>query len=300
MRRVIFVVAVAACLAGCSSEPRKPSEEPASRSVAPETSAATAAPEPVATAAPAADPGAVTTPEGLVYTDLVLGTGAQPAAGQVVSVHYVGTFTDGKKFDSSRDRGNPFSFPLGMKKVIQGWDLGIASMKVGGKRKLVIPPELAYGSRGYPGAIPPNATLVFEVELLGVEGAAPAAPPVPAVGADGKPVEVTTPEGVKYTDLVVGTGASPMKGQAIVVHYTGTLTDGSVFDSSRTGDPFAFHFGAGEVIKGWDLGLAGMKVGGKRKLVIPPELGYGAEGSPPVIPANSTLVFEVELLEVRQ
>ncbi len=107
-----------------------------------------------------------TTPSGLQYEDLVEGTGAQPRAGQTVVVHYTGWLTNGQKFDSSVDRGDPFSFPLGQGRVIKGWDEGVATMKVGGKRKLTIPPELGYGARGFPGAIPPNSTLVFEVELL--------------------------------------------------------------------------------------------------------------------------------------
>ena len=97
------------------------------------------------------------------------GTGAEAKAGNTVTVHYVGTLTDGKKFDSSRDRGQGFTFKLGAGQVIKGWDQGVAGMKIGGLRKLTIPPELAYGDRGFPPVIPPSSTLVFEVELLEVK-----------------------------------------------------------------------------------------------------------------------------------
>jgi len=110
-----------------------------------------------------------TTPSGLRITDLVIGDGAEAIAGQTVSVNYRGTLANGTEFDSSYGRG-PFSFPLGGGRVIQGWDEGVAGMKVGGKRKLVIPPDLAYGERGAGGVIPPNATLTFEVELLRIGG----------------------------------------------------------------------------------------------------------------------------------
>ena len=109
-----------------------------------------------------------TTPSGLIIEDVTVGQGAAAAAGQKVTVHYTGWLTNGTKFDSSKDRNDPFAFPLGGGRVIKGWDEGVQGMKVGGKRKLTIPPALGYGARGAGGAIPPNATLVFEVELLGV------------------------------------------------------------------------------------------------------------------------------------
>jgi len=109
-----------------------------------------------------------TTASGLQYWNIVVGTGATAVAGKTVKVHYTGWLTDGKKFDSSVDRGQPFSFPLGGHQVIKGWDEGVAGMKVGGKRQLRIPPSLAYEDRGAGGVIPPNATLIFDVELLEV------------------------------------------------------------------------------------------------------------------------------------
>jgi FKBP-type peptidyl-prolyl cis-trans isomerase FkpA len=111
----------------------------------------------------------ITTASGLQYQDLVVGTGATAVAGKTVSVHYTGYLEDGTKFDSSVDRNQPFEFTLGTGMVIPGWDEGVAGMKVGGKRKLVIPPNLAYGASGVPGAIPANATLTFDVELLEVK-----------------------------------------------------------------------------------------------------------------------------------
>jgi peptidylprolyl isomerase len=116
---------------------------------------------------------AVTTPSGLQIVDTQVGTGASPARGQICVMHYTGWLYENgaktRKFDSSVDRNEPFEFPIGMGRVIKGWDEGVASMKVGGKRTLIIPPELGYGARGAGGVIPPNATLIFDVELLGLK-----------------------------------------------------------------------------------------------------------------------------------
>jgi FKBP-type peptidyl-prolyl cis-trans isomerase len=126
------------------------------------------------------------------------------------------------------------------------------------------------------------------------------------MAAESKEADVNDPEltkaasGLKYKDLEAGTGATARKGQTAVVHYTGWLVDGTKFDSSLDrGEPFEFELGAGNVIKGWDEGVAGMKAGGTRRLVVPPDLGYGANGAGGVIPPNATLIFEVKLLQLK-
>jgi peptidylprolyl isomerase len=230
------------------------------------------------------------TESGLLYRDTKEGEGEPPAVGQNCVVHYTGWLWEndakGKEFDSSRKRV-PFSFHVGEREVIKGWDEGVSAMKVGGKRELIIPADLAYGERGAGGVIPPNATLMFEVELLDL----------------GKKWEKTE-SGLELADDKEGTGAEPKTGQTCVMHYTGWLwkdgAKGKKFDSSlNRREPFSFTIGAGEVIKGWDEGIATMKVGGKRRLRIPAQLGYGARGAGEDIPPNATLLFEVELLKVR-
>ena len=238
-----------------------------------------------------------TTQSGLQYEDTVVGEGAEAKSGQDVSVHYTGwLYKDGQKgakFDSSLDRGEPFEFELDGGMVIRGWDEGVQGMKVGGTRVLVIPPQLGYGARGAGGVIPPNATLMFEVELLGVSG-----------GSEPLVLDLSqTGSGLQYHDAVVGDGTVAAAGKRVTVHYTGWLYKdgqrGRKFDSSKDrNDPFRFNLGGGEVIPGWDEGVQGMAVGGRRWLVIPPELAYGAYGAGGVIPPHATLIFEVELLAV--
>lgn len=218
--------------------------------------------------------------ENLELLDTVVGEGKEAQPGMRIVVHYTGKLENGTVFDSSVTRGQPFSFVLGEGRVIAGWEQGFAGMKVGGKRTLTIPPHLGYGERGAGGVIPPNATLVFDVELLDAQ-------------------EVPTPGELQIEEVEVGTGTEAKPGTMVSAHYTGKLTDGSVFDSSvERGDPITFTLGAGMVIPGWELGINGMKVGGKRVLTIPYNLAYGPDGYPGVIPPYATLVFDVELVGV--
>ncbi len=157
--------------AGDQTKPAQPAATTPSQTPAttPSETPATPRMQGPATPPPAPEAKMAKTASGLQYADFKVGTGATPTPGSVVSVHYTGWLQNGQKFDSSLDRGQAFSFPLGQGRVIKGWDEGVASMRVGGKRRLVIPSQLAYGERGFPGAIPPNATLTFDVELLGVK-----------------------------------------------------------------------------------------------------------------------------------
>lgn len=238
----------------------------------------------------------VTTPSGLKVKLLKEGEkGATHAhAGDTVSVHYTGTFTDGKKFDSSVDRNDPIKFPLGKGYVIKGWDEGIALLKVGDKAIFTIPPDLGYGSMQR-GPIPANSTLIFEVELMGVVPG----PKYDFYNVDGKKLQ-TTASGLQYIVVEEGSGATPEAGQKVTVHYTGFFADKQVFDSSvPRKQPFEFSLGKGQVIKGWDEGVALMKKGAKYRLIIPYQLAYGEMGRPPVIPPKSTLYFDVELIDFK-
>ncbi len=238
------------------------------------------------------DPGLKEVSAGVKIRDLKEGQGAECQPGAKVKIKYTGWLTNGTVFDSND--GIEFS----LKQLIKGWQIGIPGMKVGGVRKLVISPEKGYGPMGQPPKIPGGSTLIFEIELLDApaprnleklsDGTAP--------GAD-DPGLRDIGDGLKIRDLKEGTGAPAQPGTSVTVHYTGWLTNGKMFDSSfKAGEPITFSLN--RVVKGWGLGIPGMKPGGVRKLVIPAALGYGPDGSPPDIPPNATLVFEVELLKV--
>jgi FKBP-type peptidyl-prolyl cis-trans isomerase len=211
--------------------------------------------------------------------DMVYGTGPAAEGGDLVTLHYVGNLLDGTVFDSSIDR-TPFNVVLGEGRVIPGWEQGVPGMKVGGRRILSIPPDLAYGEAER-GRIPPNSTLVFDIRVL-------------------KIYKKGEPQMVEKETIQEGEGQEVKDGDTVEMHYKGMFLDGKQFDSSYDrGQTFSFKVGTGQVIKGFDEAVRGMKPGGKRRATIPPEFGYGTRGAGNVIPPNSTLVFEVELVSVK-
>lgn len=352
-----------------------------------------------------------TTASGLKYSVLEVGKGGSPGAGDKVSVHYTGWLPDGTKFDSSRDRGQPFLFTIGSG-VIEGWSEALQLMSKGSRCKFTIPPALGYGAQGAGGRIPPNATLIFDIELL--DFTAMRKPPdfkkpnkeaqkttksglkyevlkagegdlfkkhqvfkmdyvfwstsgrllqfsqtpdrmimgriadmgmlflqeaplllklgsrfrfevpkkigIPSVPGDTiwelELVEIKNPlavpefsmsaadktkvtaSGLKYEVIKAGQGKQPKATQTVKVHYAGWLTDGTLFDSSY-GSGDSIEFSLHRVIPGWTEGIQLMKPGGIYKFTIPGKLAYGTAGSPPKIGPNATLVFYVELLEIK-
>lgn len=214
----------------------------------------------------------------LVVKDLKIGQGPAAKAGDVLTMLYRGTLKNGKVFDETTPKKPPYAFTLGAKEVIPGWDQGLVGMKVGGKRRLSVPSDLAYGASAN-GDIPANSDLFFEVELLRIDNKA----------TDSKLV---------VKDTKAGSGPAAKKGDTVKIHYTGKFLNGYVFDSSVGKSPISFEIGAKKVIKGFDTGVTGMKKGGKRTITIPYMIAYGPNGRPPVIPAKATLVFDLELVSI--
>ena len=221
------------------------------------------------------------------FTDLEEGEGPEVQDGWLLAIAYTGWLYDaaapesrGSEFISVAEE-DPDSFRFGVGQVIPGIDRGMAGMRVGGKRRIVVPPELGFGARGN-NLVPADATLLFEVQLV--------------AGAE-VPFETT--------DLREGDGEEAINGASLSMAYHGWVYEllapdnkGDPFDSTTAEDPFDFTLGVGAVIVGWDLGIVGMRVGGRRRIVIPHELAYGAAGRLPRIPPYATLLFEVELLAV--
>lgn len=235
-------------------------------------------------------PETVATDSGLQFISIRTGTGMQPQIGDRISFHYLGLLESGTEFDSSAGR-EPFSYVYGLEPIIPGVAEGIGMMQGGGKAKLIIPPELAYGGTQV-GNIPPNSTLHFELDLVGIDR-----PDPPQEVAEAE--YTTTESGLKYYDFTVGNGAAPQTGDTVVMHSAIWREDGTPLGSSyNTGQPQIMPFGSGQMLPGWEEGVSTMYEGGKRQLVVPPELAYGAQGYGQVVPPDTTLIIEIELLKV--
>jgi FKBP-type peptidyl-prolyl cis-trans isomerase len=262
-------------------------------------------PEPVFPKGPA--------PEFVSLVDLIEGIGELHYEGDPVTVQYVGyDYETHKKFASSWDEGKPFKFTLGKGEVIPGWEEGLVELENGDSRELVVPPDETEGA--FPKGIPQGHAAIFVVEAVPTKPVeeqkskpAPPKPPKEAKTSTGqkktKPkVEVPSgppPKKLEIKDLEEGSGPAAKPGDEVTVQYVGvTYKTGKQFDASwDRGEPFTFELGSGEVIPGWEEGIKGMKPGGRRELIIPPELGYGYQrnGS---IPPGSTLIFIVDLVSV--
>ena len=265
-------------------------------------------------------------PEGIYYKVDKTGNGKYPLSGNMVTVHYTGKLLNGTKFDSSKDRNMPFTFQLGQNRVIQGWEKGIPLFQIGGTGTLYIPSRLAYGNQQKGAFIAPNSPLIFDIEVISSQTPAEYEAAMIAqqqklqaeaevkqkaqLEIDRKLIETyakekgltiqTTPSGLSYIIEQQGSGAKVEAGKTAVTHYRGYTLNGQVFDASYDrNQPFPVPVGQGRVIRGWDEGLPLFNVGGKGKLLIPSGLAYGTQSMGPSIPANSVLIFDIEILEVK-
>ncbi len=260
-------------------------------------------------------------PSGLYYIETVAGKAKKVDTGTWVRAHFKVSLIDGKEIFSSFDRPEPMEFEYGQRFDTPGFEEGVGKMMKGGKSTLIVPSSIAFGEQGRGSIVPPFATIIYEVEIVDIQTKAEHEKQVAAKQneakmksenakkqeselmqkylKDHKITAKPTASGLIYVENVKGTGKRAVPGQKVKVHYTGTLLNGTKFDSSRDRkEPFEFTLGKGQVIQGWDEGIAMMNVGGKATLVIPSKIGYGDRdmGS---IPPFSTLVFDVELLDVK-
>ena len=229
----------------------------------------------------------VKSPSGLKYWDFEVGEGARPEVRSIAEIHYAMWLFDGTLLADTQESGVPAKSRTDI--LPAGWREGLATMRVGGRRRLEIPPELGYGTAGEP-YIPTDVGLILEVELLGLESAPAWPAPGPLEGVE----PVTTSAGLTYWDLEEGHGRRPDRASEVLVHFTGWLSSGTMYESSlESGDPVILRLS--DEVAGLVQGMRTMKIGGKRRLRIPPELGYGEKGRPGLVPPNETLTIEVEL-----
>ncbi len=246
----------------------------------------------------------VTTESGLQYVILEEGTGGQVKVGDEVTAHYTGFLENGDIFDSSVDRGQPLEMPIGVGRLIKGWDEAFPLFKVGTKAKLIIPSHLGYGNRNY-GRIVGGSTLIFDIEVIDTKEPVVKEPGdevelIEAVPFDvkGKVVQQLD-NGLQIIIVEHGEGKKASVGNRLSVHYTGYLMDGTKFSSSvESGQPIEFVLGTGKVINGWDIAFTHLREGDKAQLIIPAKLAYGERQKGRHIKPNSDLKFDVELLKV--
>lgn len=233
--------------------------------------------------------------KGLKVYDEKQGTGKAAIPGTSLKTHYTGWLLSGRKFGSSKDMGKPLEVVLGNGKLIKGWEQGLDGMREGGVRWLRVAPAMGYGATAYT-MIPSNSTLIFRVELMESEVDSAVIEKMDFFPDTAAITFENGSEGLRYAIVKPGEGEPARPGSKVRVHYTGWFTNGHKFESSRDRDQeFSFTLGSGHVIRGWDLGIAGMLPGEKRIFIIPPGLGYGAHAAGP-IPGGSTLIFAVEYL----
>lgn len=265
---------------------------------------------------------------GIYYIEKKKGSGKSPDENSYVSVHYTVNLLGGEQLFSSKERGEPIDVKFGSQFENVGFMEVVAKMKEGGKANAIVPSPKAFGAKGAGNVVPPFSTLYYDIELIKV---------MPKEEFDARQAKMKTeqeakqkaenekyqkeegpardkylkdnnivpttvlPSGLIYVEKQAGKGAKAVEGKKVKVHYTGKLLNGSVFDSSvGRGNPYEFTLGRNEVIQGWDLGIALMNEGGKAMLIIPSELAYRDQGAGDVIPPYSTLVFDVELVEVEK
>ncbi|MFI5387274.1 MAG: FKBP-type peptidyl-prolyl cis-trans isomerase [Fimbriimonadales bacterium] len=216
------------------------------------------------------------------------GSGAAVVEGDMIDVHYLGTFLNGVKFDSSYDRKKPLQILAGHARLIKGFSQGLEGIKEGEKRRLVIPPSLGYGNSDR-GPIPGRSTLVFEIEVVKVTPKAEVAKQIEAIRKK-----------LSIQELAPGTGPGIKNGDTASIHVSLTVAGGkTLFNTRDRGQPESYPVGAGQLGQGFDAALVGMKTGQKRKITVPPDLAFGAEGAGNgSIPPNATIVFEVEVVKI--
>jgi FKBP-type peptidyl-prolyl cis-trans isomerase len=257
---------------------------------------------------------------GIYIIESVPGTGLKIDSGCMVNLHFSVSLVDGKQIFSSMDRPEPLKFQYGQKFDTPGLEEAVGTMKKGTKARVIVPSAMAFGETGRGNIVPPYSTLIYDLEIVDVQTKADyEKSQVEAKKKEAQKMEEAkkdesalrqkylqdnkitvkpTPSGLYYIEKAKGTGTQAAPGKKVKVHYTGTLLNGTKFDSSRDrSEPFEFTLGKGQVIKGWDEGIAMMKKGGKAMLISPSSIGYG-ERDMGQIPPYSTLVFDVELIDV--